>query len=108
MHLRWEYKEGKLHVAMPGYVARVLAEFQHKTPQKREDAPYAMAPRKGGSASQEVDEPITSPPVSKADQKFIQKVTGKCLYLGRSVDTTLLTPRLAIASRQASPTKEII
>jgi hypothetical protein len=53
-----------------------------------------------------VDEPRASPPVSKADQKFIQKVTGKFLYLGRSVDTTLLTPLSAIAAKQASPTEE--
>jgi len=106
MHLRWEYNEGKVHVAMPGYVARALAEFHHQTPRRKEDSPYDMAPRKYGAASQEVDEPRASPPVGKADQKFIQKVTGKFLYLGRSVDTTLLTPLSAIAARQASPTEE--
>ena len=91
---------------MPGYVARALTEFHHQTPRRKEDSSYDMAPRKYGAASQEVDEPKASLPVSKADQKFIQKVRGKCLYLGCSVDTTLLTSLSAIAARQASPTKE--
>ena len=62
MHLRWEYNEGKVHVAMPGYVARALAEFHHQTPRRKEDSPYDMAPRKYGAASQEVDDPRASPP----------------------------------------------
>ena len=44
------------------------------------------------------------PLLSKAEQKFIQKVTGKFLYLGRAIDSTLLTPLSAIAPQQAAPT----
>ena len=86
---------------MPGYVARALAEFHHQTPRRKYDSPYDMAPRKYGAASQEVDEPRASQPVSKADQKFIQNITGKFMYLRRSVDTALLTSLSAIAVRQA-------
>ena len=64
---------------MPGYVARALVGYWHKTPRKRKDAPYDMAPRKYGAASQEVNEVITSPPISKAGQKFIEKVTENVL-----------------------------
>ena len=46
-----------------------------------------------------------SPLLSKAEQKFVQKVTGKFLYLGRAIDSTLLTPLSAIASQQAARTK---
>ena len=106
MHLRWEYTEGKVHVAMPGYVARALAEFHHQTPRRKEDSLYNMAPWKYGAASQEVDEPRASPPVGRDDKQFVQKVTRKFMYLGCSVDTTLLTPLSAIAARQASPTEE--
>ena len=50
------------------------------------------------------DEP-ESPPLSKVEQKFIKKAIGKCLYLGRTVDRTLLTPLSAIASQEAAPTQ---
>ena len=46
-----------------------------------------------------------SPSLGKVEQKCIQKVTGKFLYLGRAIDSTLLTPLSAIASQQASPTQ---
>ena len=52
-----------------------------------------------------VEEVAESPPLSKAEQTFVQKVTGKFLYLGRAIDSTLLTPLSAIASQQAAPTK---
>jgi hypothetical protein len=73
MHLHRDYKGGRVHVAMTGYVAGALAEFQHKAPRKRQDSPYNMAPRKHGAALQEADESVAPPPISKADQKFIKK-----------------------------------
>ena len=106
MYLHWEYKEDRVHVAMPGYVARALSDFQHKAPRKRQDTPYGVAPRKYGAALQYVDEPVASLPVGKADQKFIQKVTGQCLYIGCSVDNILLTMLSTIASKRASPTED--
>ena len=39
-------------------------------------------------------------------KKFIQKMTGKFLYLGRVIDGTLLTPLSTIASQQGSPTED--
>jgi hypothetical protein len=47
-----------------------------------------------------------SPPLNKQDKKFIQQVCGKFLFLGRAVDSTLLTPISAIASQSAGPTEE--
>ena len=42
------------------------------------------------------------------EQTFVQKVTGKFLYLGLAIDSTLLTPLSAIASQQATPTQRTI
>ena len=39
-------------------------------------------------------------------KKFIQKMTGKFLYLGRVIDGTLLTPLSTIASQQGSPKED--
>jgi len=67
-----------------------------------------MAQRKYGAASQEVNEPTVSPLVNKANQKLTQKVTGKMLYIVRSVDTPLLKLLSAIVSTQASPLLKIM
>ena len=42
-------------------------------------------------------------PLSKVEQTFIQKVTGKLLCLRRAIDSTLLTPLSVIALQQAAP-----
>ena len=53
------------------------------------------------------DEP-ESPLLSKVEQTSTQKVTGKFLYLGRAINSTLLTPLSAIASQQAAPTQRTL
>jgi hypothetical protein len=44
--------------------------------------------------------------LDKTEKKFIQKVCGKFLFLGRAVDSTLLCPISAIASQSSKPTKD--
>eukprot|EP00804_Cyclotella_cryptica_P020104 CCRYP_014886-RA/>CCRYP_014886-RA protein AED:0.46 eAED:0.46 QI:0/-1/0/1/-1/0/1/0/104 len=48
----------------------------------------------------------TFPPLNKADKSFIQQVCGKFLFLGRTVDPTLLCPISTIASQSAQPTED--
>ena len=52
-----------------------------------------------------IEDDPESLPLNKVKQKFIQKVTGKCLYLGRPIGCTLLIPLSAIASQQKAPTQ---
>jgi hypothetical protein len=49
---------------------------------------------------------VFSPIVGQGRGKFIQKVCGEFLFLGRAVDSTLLCPISAIASQSASPTED--
>ena len=65
---------------------------------------FPCAQKKYGKEAQMIEDGPESPPFNKVEQKFIQKVTGKFLYLGRAIDSTLLTPLSAIASQQAAPT----
>ena len=95
-----------VHMAMPGYVEKALKEFHHDQPNKRQDSPYKCTPKKYGTKSQVMDEPEEFKELDAAGKKFIQKVTGKCLHLGRAIDGTLLTPLSAIASMQSSPTED--
>jgi hypothetical protein len=44
--------------------------------------------------------------LNQKEKKFIQKVCGKFLFLGRAVDSTLLCPISAIASQSSKPTTD--
>ena len=104
MHLRWDYPGRKVHLAMPGYVEKALREFLHAYPRRKQYSPFPCAQKKYGKEAQMLEDVPESPPLGKVEQKFIQKVTGKFLYLGRAIDSTLLTPLLAISSVTTSST----
>ena len=61
--------------------------------------------KKYGKEAQMREGEPESTPLSTVEQNFIQKVSGKFLYLGRAIDSTLLAPLSAIASQQTAPTK---
>ena len=44
--------------------------------------------------------------MGKEGKKFIQRVCGKFLFLGRAVDSTLLCPISAIESQSSVPTED--
>ena len=106
LHMRWDYQGRKVHVAMPEYVQKALNEFQYEMKKRKQYSPFACATKKYGKESQVMEEPKPSKLLDKAGQKLIQKITGKFLYLGRGVDSTLLTPLSAIAAQQAKPTEK--
>jgi hypothetical protein len=104
--LDWDYAGRKVHLSMPGYVPQALTEFGHVAPTRRQDSPYPHTPPRYGEKVQYATAPDESPNLDNDGQKFIQKVAGKFLYVGRAVDPTLLTPLSAIATQQAAPTEE--
>ena len=103
--LDWEYDQRRVHISMPGYVGKARQEFGHKMPTRRQDSPYPHTPPNYGAKQQFSQAPDESPLLDADGKKFIQQVSGKFLYLGRAVDSTLLTPLSAIASKQAAPTE---
>ena len=90
---------------MQGYVSKACQEFGHEMPNRQQDSSYPQTPPKYGAKKQYAEAPDKSPLLDKEGKKFIQQVAGKFLYLGRAVDSTLLTPLSAIASKQAAPTE---
>ena len=46
----------------------------------------------------------TSPPVTKAEEKYILQVIGVMLYYGRAVDSTIITGLSSLTAAQATPT----
>jgi hypothetical protein len=102
--LDWDYTKKKVHLSMPGYVAKALRQFQHHQPSTPQFSPFQCAPINYGTKKQYAKTESTATPLNKKDKKFIQKVCGKFLFLGRAVDPTLLCPISAIASQSANPT----
>ena len=106
--LDWDYAKRQVHLSMPGYIAKALAELKHPMPSKRQDSPYPHTPPKYGAKKQFVEGPDVSPLLNEEGKKFIQKANGKFLYYGRGVDPTMLMPLSALASQQAKPTEDTL
>jgi hypothetical protein len=106
IQLDWDYNNRKVHLSMPGYKAKALKQFQHKTPSEPQHSPFPTKPIKYGAKKQYATPPSTAPLLDKKGKKFIQQVCGKLLFLGRAVDSPLLCPISAIASQSAAPTQD--
>jgi hypothetical protein len=104
--LDWDYERREVHLSMPGYVGKALTQFGHEKPARRQDAPAPYNPPNYGAKQQFADGPDSSPPLSKEGKKFIQRVNGKFLFLGRAIDSTLLVALSTLASQQATPTEQ--
>ena len=93
---------------MPGYVAKALKQFQHHKPSTSQHSPFQCTPIKYGVKKQYAKTEFTAALLNKKDKKFIQKVCGKFLFLGRAVDPTLLCPISAIALQSAEPNQLLL
>ena len=106
--LDWDYEKQQVHLTMPGYVKKALKQFQHETPQKRQDSPFPYTEPTYGAKKQYATNESTAPALDKKGKRFIQQVCGKFLFYGRAVDSTVLTSISAIASQQANPTTDTL
>ena len=82
-------KKREVQLAMKGSVKQALQQFQHPTPTKHHYEPTKYVPPEYGKKIQYGTED-TSPELIPLQRKHIQKVWGKFLYDGRSVDSTQL------------------
>ncbi|KAL7528762.1 hypothetical protein ACHAXR_002615, partial [Thalassiosira sp. AJA248-18] len=94
--MEWHYDEGYVDISMPGYVNKQLVKYKHPPPKRRQDCPYEPNPIKYGKQSDEVVHEKISPPLSTAEQKYVQGVIGSFLYYARAVDLTILMALSAI------------
>ncbi|KAL7481387.1 hypothetical protein ACHAW6_007070 [Cyclotella cf. meneghiniana] len=104
--LDWDYAKWQVHLSMSGHVTKALKQFHHPKPATPQHVPFPNTPIKYGAKKQYAKPLSTSPPLNKADKRFIQKVCGKFLFLGCAVDPTFLCPISAIASQSAQPTED--
>ncbi len=104
--LDWDYKNGNVHLSMPGYIAKALARFGHENPAKPQHQPHQHTIPTYGATVQYAKPTDTSSPLSKDDKKYIQQVIGTLLYYGRAVDATILVALSSLASAQSTPTED--
>jgi hypothetical protein len=102
--LQWDYVNRTVDLSMPGYVARALQRFQHKTPTRPEHAPYEWTKPQYGAKIQLTKEEDTSPPVGPDSIKLLQEVIGVLLYYARAIDNTLLVALGSLAAAQTEST----
>ena len=94
-----------LTLSMPGYIAKLLQRFQHRTLTQAK-SPSIYTPPKYGSHVQfpTID---TSPALSPAATTELQEVIGSVLYYARAIDATMLPTVGALSSDQATPTQQL-
>ena len=90
------------------YVTAALKRFNHTYLRKPQHQPYPHVKQIYGATAQYTKDTDTSPPLTPDDKKFIQEVTGTFLYYAQAVDPTMLTALGTIATKQSSPTEQIM
>ncbi len=98
--LDWDYTKCQVHLSMPNYVKKALKQFQHIAG-KLQHAPYPSVPIQYGAKKQYATQESHAPLLDDKAKRFIQKVCGIFLFLGRAVDSTLLCPISTIASQSS-------
>ena len=92
---------------MPNYVQEALKQFQYITG-KLQHSPYPSIPIQNGAKKQYATQDLTAPLLDDKGNCFIQQVCGKILFLGRAVNSTLLSLTSAIASQSSKPTTDMM
>ncbi len=69
--LDWDYTKREVHLSMPGYIENALVHFGHEPPVKPQMQPYPHTIPTYGMKIQHAKAADTSPPVTKAEEKFI-------------------------------------
>jgi hypothetical protein len=103
MTFKWDYKNRKCGISMPGYVANVLSKFQHDTPKHPQHTPSrCVMPVYSAQTQYTTQHEIL--PLTAKQYINIQKVTGSVLYYARAVDPVILMPLNDIATEQTKAT----
>ena len=104
VNLEWDYDKRTLDTHVPGFVAKVLQQYQHPKPSKPQHVPAKAKPIQYG-AKIPVEERDTTPELSPAGIKRIQDVVGTFAWYSRASDPTMTATLSSIASPQSKPTE---
>jgi hypothetical protein len=87
--LKWDYNARELICSMDAYVKSALSEFQHEPPKQHHYGPSKSERPVYGAKVQYV-KTDTSAPLPPDKIRYIQRVVGKFLFMGRALDNTML------------------
>ena len=104
--LDWDYANYHVDISMPKYVQKQLLRFNWSKPKRNQDTPWDPVPINYGRKSDKIIHEKPSPPLGKAEKKFIQQVVGCFLYYARAIDMTILLALNDIATESANPTEK--
>ena len=93
-------------ISMPGYIDKVLKQFQTIT-RKQTASPMIYTPVNYGQKTQEVIDKDEKK-LDEEQKLYVQKVVGSLLYYARIIDHSMLTAVTAIGSEVANVTKSTI
>ena len=88
--------ETKTSASVPARLHQQSTKTVQPYKKENQNQLYPNAPIIYAAKKQYVTQPSTAPLLDKKGKKFIQKVCGNFLFLGRAVDSTLLCPISAI------------
>jgi hypothetical protein len=90
IRLKWDYNARTLNISVSGYIIKQLQRYKHASLLKPQHCSYAPQPNQFGSKAQRPLPPDTSPLLSNADIKHIQRIISSILYYARAVNLTVL------------------
>jgi hypothetical protein len=100
--IEWEYKNGKKHAYMLGYLGKAMICFGHEKPSKIQNSPHPHKITQYRAKKINTQKTKMNPPLlNKEETKYVQAVVGTLLYNGRAVDSTILTSLSSLATKQA-------
>ena len=108
LDIDWYYGHRKVQLSMLAYVIDVLTRFRHNNPQKPQHQPHPHNNPNYGAKAQYAEAEDVYTPLSIADKKIVQEVTGTFLYYAREFIPTMLTALGPIAAQQANPTEHMM
>ena len=103
----WNYSKHYVILSMPKYILSALHKFQHPKPARPQDAPHVHLRPDYGTKIQYARED-NSTALSPDDKRVVQSILSTLLYYARAIDSTMLPALNELASKQASPTEEIL
>jgi len=108
LKLDWEEDMTSVLITMPNRIKQACERFGIESPAKPIDSPAAYTKPVYGKNIQQMSSVDLSAPLNAADKKFVQEVIGTLTHYARMVDPTMLRDVSRLASRQATPTKDVL
>jgi hypothetical protein len=91
---------------MPGYIKKILQEYNHIKLMTKQTCPYTPAPKQFGSEAQRPLPADVSPRLDKKGITRVQQIIGCILYYARAVDMMVLMALSSIAIDQTTATEK--